>query len=171
MAFCLFLPRTKKNASNEKKITINQQKGRLSDNEIKKILEEAEKYKAEDEEIKKKVQAKNDLENYSYQMRNTIEDPKFKDIIKEDDRKKVEKIIKDTTTWLEANPNAETDEYEAKRKEIEQVWTPIITAAYGAQGGAGGGMPGMGGMPNFGGAPGGGGHGGAEAGPKIDEVD
>lgn len=160
----------KKNASNEKKITINQQKGRLSDNEIKKILEEAEKYKAEDEEIKKKVQAKNDLENYSYQMRNTIEDPKFKDIIKEDDRKKVEKIIKDTTTWLEANPNAETDEYEAKRKEIEQVWTPIITAAYGAQGGAGGGMPGMGGMPNFGGAPGGG-HGGAEAGPKIDEVD
>jgi len=107
-------------------------------------------------------------------MRNTIEDPKFKDIIKEDDRKKVDKIIKDTTAWLEANPNAETDEYEAKRKEIEQVWTPIITAAYGAQGGGagGGGMPGMGGMggmPNFGGAPGGG-HGGAE-GPRIDEVD
>jgi len=85
--------------------------------------------------------------------------------------KKLKKIIKDTTAWLEANPNAETDEYEAKRKEIEQVWTPIITAAYGSQGGAGaGGMPGMDGMPNFGGAQGGG-HGGAEAGPKIDEVD
>jgi uncharacterized membrane protein len=103
-------------------------------------------------------------------MRNTIEDPKFKDLIKEEDRKKVEQIIKDTTSWLEANPNAETDEYEAKRKDIEKVWTPIITAAYGAQGGgAGGGMPGMGGMPNFGG--GGAAQGGENAGPTIDEVD
>jgi len=107
-------------------------------------------------------------------MRNTIEDPKFKDIIKEDDRKKVEQIIKDTTTWLEANPNAETDEYEAKRKDIEKVWTPIITAAYGAQGGAGGaggmpGMGGMGGMPNFGGGQPS--EGGDNAGPTIDEVD
>jgi len=49
-------------------------------------------------------------------MRNTIEDPKFKELIKEEDRKKVEQIIKDTTSWLEANPNAETDEYEGKKK-------------------------------------------------------
>jgi len=81
-----------KNPSLSSKITISQEKGRLSQDQIKKILEEAEKYKAEDEEIKKKVQSKNDLENYAYQMRNTLDDPKFKDLIKEDDKKKFKKL-------------------------------------------------------------------------------
>jgi len=166
----------KKNPSGAKKITINQQKGRLSDSEIKKILEEAEKYKAEDEEIKKKVQGKNDLENYIYQMKNTIEDPKFKDLIKEDDRKKVEEEIKTLHTWMEQNQNASGEEYDTKRKELEQIWTPIITAAYQSGGGDGGmpnmgggmpdmsGMGGMGGMPNMG-------NNDNNAGPNIDEVD
>jgi len=78
----------KKNTSNTKKITINQQKGRLSQEEIDRIVEEAEKYKAEDEEKRKQVQAKNDLENFVYQMRNTLDDSKFKDLLKEDDKKK-----------------------------------------------------------------------------------
>jgi len=66
----------------QKKITINQQKGRLSQEEIDRIVEEAEKYKAEDEEKRKQVQAKNDLENFVYQMRNTLDDSKFKKFIK-----------------------------------------------------------------------------------------
>jgi len=177
MVYYQLVLKIKKNPSNANKITINQQKGRLSDNEIKKILEEAEKYKAEDEEVKKKVQSKNDLENYCYQMRNTIEDPKFKDLIKDDDRKKVEQAVKDAQSWLEQNHNASGDEFDAKRKELEQVWTPIITAAYQSGGGAQG-MGGMGGMPDMGGMGGMGNFGGADmggasdnAGPKIDEVD
>jgi len=78
----------KKNTTNSKKITINQQKGRLSQDEIDRIVEEAEKYKAEDEEKRKQVQAKNDLENIVYQMRNTLDDAKFKDLLKEEDKKK-----------------------------------------------------------------------------------
>jgi len=172
----------KKNASISNKITIDSNKGRLSEEEIKKIVADAEKYKAEDEEKRKTIQAKNDLENVAYQMRNTLDDAKFKDLIKEDDKKKVQDAVKETIDWVDANPNAEKDEYEAKKKEIEDLWRPIITAAYGgAQGGGGmpgmggmGGMPGggMGGMPNmgdFGGAaaP----SGGDTSGPKIDEVD
>jgi len=80
--------RDKKNTSNTKKITINQQKGRLSQEEIDRIVEEAEKYKAEDEEKRKQVQAKNDLENFVYQMRNTLDDSKFKNLLKEEDKKK-----------------------------------------------------------------------------------
>jgi len=72
-------------------------------------------------------------------MRNTIEDPKFKDLIKEDDRKKVEEAIKDTQSWLDQHHNASSEEFESKRKELEQVWTPIITAAYQSGGGGGGG--------------------------------
>merc|ERR1712019_99557 len=125
-------------------------KGRLTEEEINKIVEDAEK---------------------------------FKDMIKDDDKKKVQDMVKETIDWVDANPNAEREEYESKRKEIEEVWRPIITAAYGSAGGAPGGMPGMGGMPG-GGMPGGGMGGmpgmgnfqpppsGTDApGPKIDEVD
>jgi len=110
-------------------------------------------------------------------MRNTIEDPKFKDLIKEDDRSKVEQAIKDAQSWIEQNHNADGDAFDAKRKELEQIWTPIITAAYQSGGGPQGGMGGMGGMPNMGNFPGGGmgGMGGEAgpdgAGPTIDEVD
>jgi L1 cell adhesion molecule like protein len=164
----------KKNPSNSQKITINQQKGRLSEDEINQILDDAKKYEKEDEEIKKKVTAKNDLEGYAYQMRNTLDDAKFKELIKGDDRTKVEAAVKATIDWVDGNPNAELDEYEAKKKELEEIWKPIIMKAYGDGGGAGpqgmGGMPNMGGMPSF--NPSGDADGGADAaGPQIDEVD
>merc|ERR1711933_670767 len=148
----------------------------------KKNATNSAKYKAEDEEKRKTIQAKNELENMAYQMRNTLDDAKTKDMIKDEDKKKVQDLVKETIDWVDANPNAEREEYESKRKEIEEVWRPIITAAYGAQGGAPGGMPGMGGMPG-GGMPGGMGGmpgmgnfqappSGTDApGPKIDEVD
>merc|ERR1711878_198452 len=105
---------------------------------------------------RKTITAKNDLEGVAYQMRNTLDDEKFKELIADDDRKKVQDAVKETIDWVDANPNAEREEFESKKKEIEELWRPIITAAYGAQGGApGGGMPGMGGMPG-GGMPGGG---------------
>merc|ERR1740129_2347777 len=143
------------------------------------IVADAEKYKAEDVEKRKTIQAKNDLENVAYQMRNTLDDAKFKDLIKAEDKEKVQGLVKETIDWVDANPNAKREEYEAKKKDIEEVWRPIITAAYGAQGGGGGGMPGMGGMPGggMGGMPnmgnfGGGGapppSGGDTSGPKIE---
>merc|ERR1711972_1191487 len=102
--------------------------GRLSEDEINKIVADAEKYKAEDEEERKTIQAKNELENMAYQMRNTLDDAKFKDMIKDDDKKKVQDLVKETIDWVDANPNAEREEFESKRKEIEEVWRPIITA-------------------------------------------
>merc|ERR1712087_245361 len=172
----------KKTPTNSVNITIDSNKGRLSEDEINKIVADAEKYKAEDEEKRKVIQAKNDLENMAYQMRNTLDDAKFKDMIKDDDKKKVQDMVKETIDWVDANPNAEREEYESKRKEIEEVWRPIITAAYGqggAQGGMPGGMPGGmgGGMPGgMGGMPGMGNFqpppsSGDTSGPKIDEVD
>merc|ERR1712129_693578 len=164
-----------KNPSQSSKITIDSNKGRLSEEEINKIVADAEKYKAEDEEKRKTIQAKNDLENVAYQMRNTLDDAKFKDLIKGEEKEKVQAMVKETIDWVDANPNAEREEYDAKKKEIEEVWRPIITAAYGAQGGdGGGGMPGMGGMPDMGNFAGGAApppNADGGAGPKIDEVD
>merc|ERR1712125_97674 len=105
----------KKNASVSSKITIDSNKGRLSEDEINKIVADAEKYKAEDEEKRKTIQAKNELENVAYQMRNTLDDAKFKDLIKDDDKKKVQDAVKATIEWADSNPNAEREEYESKR--------------------------------------------------------
>merc|ERR1711863_71655 len=106
-------------------------------------------------------------------MGNTMDDEKFEDLIGDEDKKKVQDAVKETIDWVDANPNAEREEYEAKKKEIEEIWRPIITAAYGAQGGGGapGGMPGMPNMGNFGGGGPPPPSGGDTSGPKIDEVD
>eukprot|EP00959_Pyramimonas_sp_CCMP1952_P161960 3386427-Pyramimonas_sp.AAC.1 len=131
------------------------------------MVQEAEKYKAEDEEHKKKVDAKNQLENYAYNMRNSIGDEKVAGKIDADDKKKIEDAIEGAISWLEANQLAEVDEFEDKLKELEGICNPIMAKMY--QGG--GGMPG--GMPDMGGAAGEAppGAGGSSSGPKIEEVD
>merc|ERR1719326_2795289 len=154
-----------KATSTENNITITNDKGRLSQDDIERMVKEAEKYAAEDEAMKDKIEAKNGLENYAYSMRNSINDEKMKDKLEAEDKETIEKAVTETTEWLDANQAAEKDEYDAKQKELEAVCNPIMMKLYGA-GGAEGGMPG-GGMP--GGPPPGGDDGGA--GPTIDEVD
>jgi len=118
----------KKSPTVSAKITIDSNKGRLSEDEINRIVADAEKFKAEDEEKKKTITAKNELESVAYSMRNTLDN---NNNINDTDKQKVREMVKETIDWIDANPNAEREEYEAKKKEIEEVWKPIITAAYG----------------------------------------
>merc|ERR1719471_839548 len=149
-----------KKGSASGKIRIESEKGRLSQDEIDKIVSDAEKYKEEDEAMKKKVNAKNGLEAFAYQIRNSCDDPKLKDNIKAEDKERITKAVDDIIKWVDENPSAETEEFEAKQKELEEMWKPIMMGAYGQ---GQGGMPG-GGMPGQGPAPSG-------NGPNIDEVD
>ncbi|KAL3721170.1 hypothetical protein ACJRO7_005914 [Eucalyptus globulus] len=150
-------------------ITITNDKGRLSKEDIERMVQEAEKYKAEDEGVKKKVEAKNALENYAYNMRNTVRDDKFAGKLDPADKQKIEKAIDEAIEWLDRNQLAEVDELEDKLKELEGLCNPIIAKMY--QGGPGGGDVPMGDMPGGGyGKPKSGGSGGG-AGPKIEEVD
>jgi L1 cell adhesion molecule like protein len=120
------------------KITITNDKGRLSKEEIERMLAEAEKYKAEDEAEAGRIQAKNGLESYAYSLKNTLSEGKLQ--ISEDDKKKVDDKINEVISWLDNNQTAEKDEYESQQKELEGVANPIISAAYG--GAAPGGAPG-----------------------------
>lgn len=160
-----------KTAGVKNQITITNDKGRLSKDDIERMVQEAEKYKAEDEEVKKKVEAKNSLENYAYNMRNTIRDEKFAGKLDPADKEKMEKAVNETTEWLDRNQLAEVDELEHRLKELEGLCNPIIAKMY--QGGAGdvpmGGGGGGANMP--GGGYGGTGSGSAGSGPKIEEVD
>ena len=154
-------------------ITITNDKGRLSKEEIDRMVNEAEKYKEEDDAHRNRITAKNGLEAYCFQMKSTMEDDKMKDKISEEDKKTILDKVTETLTWLDNNQTAEKDEYEHQQKELEGVCNPIITKLYQAAGGAPGGMPGgPGGMP--GGMPGGPGApppGAGGAGPTIEEVD
>jgi len=162
-----------KSTGKQNKITITNDKGRLSKEEIERMVSDAEKFKADDEKQKDRISAKNGLESYCFNMKTTIEDEKLKDKISEDDRKKINDKCDEAIKWLDANQLAEVEEFSDKQKEVEGVCNPIITKLYQAGGGMPGGMPGApGGMPDMGGAPGGGAAGaGSGAGPTIEEVD
>jgi L1 cell adhesion molecule like protein len=162
-----------KSTGKTNKITITNDKGRLSKEEIEKMVSEAEKYKQQDELVKKKVEAKNGLENYCYSVRGSLKDEKIKDKFSEEERTNLEKLCGDALSWIEANPEAHAEEFEKHQKDIEAVFNPVISRIYQETGGAGaegmGGMPG--GFPGAGGFPGGAGAQTGGAGPKVDEVD
>jgi len=151
-----------KSTGKQNKITITNDKGRLSKEEIERMVQEAEKYKADDDQQRDRISAKNSLESYCFNMKQTVEDEKLKDKLGEDDRKKILDKCTETLHWLDGNQAAEKEEFEHHQKELEHICNPIITKLYSSAGGAPGGMPG-GGMP--------GGAGGAGGGPTIEEVD
>jgi len=158
-----------KSTGKESKITITNDKGRLSKEEIERMVNDAEKYRNEDEQQKERITAKNALESYCFNMKSTVEDDKMKDKISETEKQQILDKCNETVKWLDANQLAEKEEYEHKQKEVEAVCNPIITKLYQGAGGAGG-MPGgmPGGFPGAGGAAPGGAGG---AGPTIEEVD
>lgn len=90
----------------KKKITITNKKGRLSPEEIKRMVRDGERYKADDEEVRKKVNAKNSLEKYAYEMRDRL--------------KKLEEAVEETIEWIDRNQLAEADEFEFKKQELER---------------------------------------------------
>jgi L1 cell adhesion molecule like protein len=168
-----------KTTGKSSKITITNEKGRLSKDDIERLVKDAEKYKEEDEKVKKRVEAKNQLENYLYQIKNTLNDEKLKDKIGPDDKSTITNTVDEGLKWIETHQNADAEEYEAKQKEIEAIFNPIITKLYqqGQEGSSGAGMPeggmpgGMGGFPGARQGPGAAGFPGGHAGTKVDDVD
>jgi len=159
-----------KSTGKENKITITNDKGRLTKEQIEKMVNEAEKYKDEDEKQRDRITARNALEGYCFSVKQTLDDDKLKDKIDSNDRQTITAKIDETQKWMDANSLAEKEEFEHKQKELEKIFNPIISKVYQGAGGA----PGAeGGMPGgFPGAPGGGApHGGSGGGPTIEEVD
>jgi heat shock protein 5 len=120
-----------KGTGKAEKITITNDKGRLSQEEIERMVEEAEEFAEEDRKIKERVDARNSLETYAYNMKNTVSDSdKLADKLEEDDKSTIEEAIKETLDWLDDNQDAEKEEYEEKLKEIEGVCNPIVSKVY-----------------------------------------
>uniref|UniRef100_A0A6C0BF86 Chaperone n=1 Tax=viral metagenome TaxID=1070528 RepID=A0A6C0BF86_9ZZZZ len=139
-----------KGTGKSQKITIENDKGRLSKDQIEAMLKEAEKYKDEDKVNKERIEAKNELENFAYNMKNTITNQNMK--INDDDKKKIDAVLTETLTWIENNQLASKEEYDHKKEELMKVTNPVIQQMY--QGGQDDGP-----LP------------GGTGGPIVDEVD
>merc|ERR1712159_330115 len=127
-------------AGKTEKITITAEKGRLSEEEIERMVKEAEEFADEDAKVKEKVDKRNALEGYAYNLRNTLNDEEkgVADKISEEDKETLEEAVKETLDWLDENDDAEVEEFEEKQKELEGIANPIMSKVYQSGGGGGG---------------------------------
>lgn len=112
-----------------KSITITSEKGRLSEEEIERMVQEAEEFAEQDNVEKEKVEAKNQLEAYLYNLKNSISD-QLEGKIGGDEKSILTTAVEDALIWLEDNPAAEKDAYDSKQKEVENIANPILKKAY-----------------------------------------
>ena len=154
-----------KGTGKTQKITITNDKGRLSKEDIERMVNEAEKFKEEDEKEATRVQAKNGLESYAYSLKSTLGEDTFKEKLDASEVEEVTKAADETIEWLDSNQTATAEEFAEKQKELEGKANPIMTKAYQAGAAPGGAAPG-----GFPGAAGGAPEPSAD-GPTVEEVD
>ena len=135
-----------KSSGKTQKITITNDKNRMSAEDIEKLVKEAELYKEQDDEMREKIDAKNQLETYVYSVKSSILEEKISTILSDDDKKTINSSVEDAISWLNNNTNVEKDIYLSKKKEIEDIIMPIMSKI---GGGGGGGGVGGGGVPDF----------------------
>ena len=139
-----------KGTGKKSNITITNDKGRLSKEEIEELVKQAEKYKEEDEKARVRIEAKNSLETYVYNTRNSLQ--KADTDKGKEAWKNAEPIIEEAIKWLDNNTTASTEEFTDKQKELEKELQPFVSAMY--EGGPPGGGPPGGGPPGGGMPPG-----------------
>jgi len=159
-----------KSTGREQKITITNSRGCMTDEEIEQKVQEAERYKAEDDAHRARIDAKNNLENYAYQMRHTVNDEAFGAKLSASDKAAVEEAVRTAIAWLDGNQLAEKEEYEAQQKTLEGKVSPILQQAAAAAGGMAGTEEGGSG-PSSASASEATAAAAAAAGPKIEEID
>merc|ERR1712238_413680 len=128
-----------KGTGKAEKITITAEKGRLSEEEIERMVKEAEEFAEEDKKVKDRIDARNGLESYLYNLKNTLDDDEkgLADQLSAEDKKELTDTIDETLDLMDENPEADKEDYDEKLKEVEQIANPIMRNVY--AGGEGGG--------------------------------
>jgi len=120
-----------KGTGKSESITVTNDKGRLSKEEIEAMIRDAEKFADQDKALKEKIDAKNSFDNYIYTMRNTIDDKeKLADKIEEDDKDKIKEALQEAQDWLKEHDDAEREDFETHLKDLQSVCDPIIAKVY-----------------------------------------
>jgi L1 cell adhesion molecule like protein len=119
-----------KSSGKSEKITVTNDKGRLSKDDIEKMIKEAEKFKEEDKKEGERVDARNNLESYVYQVKSSIEDDKLKEKLNERDVKKINKKIDSIIKLLDDGNDYEKEDYESKMKDLERSFNKVVNKVY-----------------------------------------
>lgn len=114
-------------------VTITAEKGRLSEDDIKRMVKEAEQFAEEDRKVRERIDARNNLESYLYGLKNTLDDEGDK--ISPDDKKELADIVDETIGWMDENTEADKEEYDEKRSEVERIANPVMRQMYAGGGG------------------------------------
>ena len=134
-----------KSTGKSDEIKVTNDKGRLSKEDIDKMLADAEQFKEDDENAKAIIDARNNFEGFVYQMKSTLSDEKLSSIIDENMKTELSEVIEENTKWLDSNQMASKEEYESRTEELKEKMKPLqekITANMPN-------MPDMGGMPDM----------------------
>ena len=116
-----------KGSGNKGGVTITAEKGRLSEDDINRMVKEAEQFAEEDRKVRERVDTRNNLESYLYSLKNALEEERK---ISPEDKKELEDIIDENIDWVEVNPDADKEDYVEKRKEVERIANPIMKQMY-----------------------------------------
>ncbi|KAH3802465.1 hypothetical protein DPMN_156142 [Dreissena polymorpha] len=131
-----------KGTGSKNQIVIQNDNNRLSPEDIDRMINDAEKYAAEDEAQKSKVEARNELESYAYSLKNQINDKeKLGAKLSEADKETIETALDEKIKWLESHADADTDEFKEQKKELDEIVQPIMSKLYQGAGGSGGAPP------------------------------
>ena len=137
-----------KGTGKAEKITITNDKGRLSKEEIERMVNDADKFKDEDDKQKERITAKNSLESYIFNLKSSADNEEVKKKLSAEELSAAQRGLEAALQWLDSNQLAEKEEFEDKQKEVEQLWRPLISKIYG-----GGSVP------------------SSDSGPTVEEVD
>jgi len=134
-----------KGTGKSEKITITNDKGRLTEEQIEKMIKDAEMYADEDKKVRERVDAKNAFDGYLHSMRGAAEgsgeNKGLSEKLDDDEKEQIMEALKDGQSWLDSNPEADAEEIKEKQKEVEGICAPIVSKYYQAGGGgSGGGM-------------------------------
>ncbi|XP_048042659.1 endoplasmic reticulum chaperone BiP-like [Megalobrama amblycephala] len=125
-----------KGTGNKNKITITNAHNRLTPKDIERMVNKAERFADEDKKLKERIDARNELENYAYSLKNQIGDKKkLGGKLSSEDKEAIEKAVEEKIEWLESHQEAELEDFQAKKKELEEVVQPIVSKLYGSAGG------------------------------------
>ena len=116
-----------KSTGKSQNIQITNDKGRLSSEEIERMVEEAEKYKEQDEKMKSRIEAKNELENYMYSIKGSVDEPAVKEKLSEEEIELLETNVRNTEEWLDSHQSEDAEVYQSKTKTLQEIVTPIMS--------------------------------------------
>ena len=122
-----------KGTNKKNSIVIKNEKGRLSSEEIDEMMKEAEKFKEEDRLIKERIDSRNSLESYAYSVQSSLNEDKLKSVCDDSEVQNLKEKVEEIINWLDENYEASKEDNDAKYKELETMYTPLITKAYQSQ--------------------------------------